>query len=170
MEKLSDEAYKLNGFVKPKYKGNNTMALKQSQLLPAELATQTADYARRTWHWKIPAKWKYEDLLNPETYKLVGDKLSPGDLITCIGELGDYDVDLRVVSADRGYCLVRPIRTIFMNAVDVRDEGAKEARVQFIPGKGYVAMTETGEPISVHLVEREAQEALAAYVKQKAAA
>ena len=116
------------------------MALKQSQLLPAELATQTAEYARRTWHWKIPAKWKFEDLLNPETYKLVGDKLSRGDIITVISELGDYDCDLRVVAADRGYCLIRPIRTWFANAVDVRDSEAKEARVQFIPGKGYVAI------------------------------
>lgn len=146
------------------------MALKQSQLLPAELATQTADYARRTWHWKIPAKWKYEDLLNPEAFKLVGDKLSPGDIITVIGELGDYDCDIRVVAADRRYCLVRPIRTWFANAVDVRDEGAKEAKVQFIPGKGFMVFDEAGETLSRHLVEHEAKDALAAYLKQKAAA
>ena len=146
------------------------MALKQSQLLPAELATQTADYARRTWHWKIPAKWKFDDLLNPETYKLVGDKLSPGDIITVIGELGDYDCDLRVVAADRGYCLVREIRSWHSNAVDVRDESAKAAKVQFIPGKGYMVFDETGETLSRHLVEHEAKDALAAYLRDKAAA
>jgi hypothetical protein len=130
------------------------MALKQNQLLPAELAVQTAEYARRNWQWKIPSRWKYEDLLNPEVYKLVGDRLSPGDVITVIGELGDYDCDLRVVAADRGYCLVRPIRQWFANGVDVRDEGAKEAKVQFVPGRGYLVMSETGEPISNNLVAR----------------
>jgi len=145
-------------------------ALKQSQLLPAELANQTAEFSRRTWQWKIPAKWKYEDLLNPEAFKLVGDKLSAGDVISVIGELGDYDCDLRVVAADRGYCLVRPIRTWFSNGVDARDEGAREAKVQFVPGRGFLVMSETGEPISNHLVQHEAEAALQVYLTDKAAA
>ncbi len=66
--------------------------------------------------------------------------------------------------------LVRPIRTWFANAVDVRDEGAKEAKVQFIPGKGFMVFDEAGETLSRHLVEHEAKDALAAYLKQKAAA
>jgi hypothetical protein len=146
------------------------MALKQNQLLPAELAVQTAEYSRRNWQWKIDPKWKYEDLLNPEVYKLVGDKLSPGDVITVIGTLGDYDCDLRVVAADRGYCLVRPIRTWFANGVDVRDEGAKEAKVQFTPGRGYLVMSEDGQPLSNHLVQHEAEAALQTYLAEKATA
>lgn len=146
------------------------MALKQSQLLPAELATQTAEYSRRTWHWKIPARWKFEDLLNPETYKLVGDKLSPGDIITCIGELGDYDADLRVVAADRGYCLVRPIRVWRSDAVSDDKPDNSEAEIEFIPGRGYLLLDEAGETVSRHLIEHEARAALADYLKQKAAA
>jgi hypothetical protein len=146
------------------------LALKQNMLLPAELALQKAEHARNCWQWKIPSRWKYEDLLNPETFKLVGDRLSPGDVITVIGELGDYDCDLRVVAADRGYCLVRPIRTWFANGVDVRDEGAKEAKVQFVPGRGFVLLSETNEPVSVHLVQHEAEDALQAYLAEKAAA
>jgi hypothetical protein len=139
-------------------------------LLPAELAVQTAEYSCRQWQWKIPSKWKFEYLLNPESYKLVGDKLSPGDIITVIGELGNYDCDLRCVASDRGYCLVRPIRTWFANGVDVRDEGAKEARVQFVPGRGYLVMSEANEPISNHLVQHEAEAALQTYLSEKAAA
>ena len=104
------------------------MPLKQNQLLPAELASQTADFARRTWQWTIPAKWKWDDLLNPEVYKHVGEHLKPGDCITVIGQLGDYDCDLRVVAADRGYCLVRPIRTWFTNAVETADNEPSPAR------------------------------------------
>jgi hypothetical protein len=74
------------------------------------------------------------------------------------------------VAADRGYCLVRPIRTWFSNGVDARDEGAKEAKVQFVPGRGYVVLSEAGEPVSAHLVEHEAKDALAAYLADKAAA
>ena len=140
------------------------MALKQNQLLPAEFSNQTAEFSRRTWQWTIPSKWRYEDLLNPEVFKLVGERLQPGDVITVIGQLGDFDCDLRVVGADRGYCLVRPIRTWFSNAVETGDDEPKQARVQFIPGRGYVVMSEANEPISAHFVEHEAQEALAAYL------
>jgi hypothetical protein len=144
-------------------------ALKQHQLLPAELAVQTAEFARRTWQWKIDGnKLKYEDLCNPETYKLVGDKLSAGDVITCIDTMGSYDVDFRDIASDRGYTLVRPIRTWFANAVDVKDNEAKEARVQFIPGKGFMVFSETNEPISNHLVQHEAEAALKAYLEEKA--
>ncbi len=143
------------------------MPLKQNQLLPAELASQTADFARRTWQWTIPSKWKWDDLLNPEVYKYVGEHLKPGDCITVIGQLGDYDCDLRVVAADRGYCLVRPIRTWFANAVEAADDEPASAGVQFIPGKGYVLMSEANEPVSAHFVEDEAKAALAAYLAAK---
>ena len=147
------------------------MALKQSQLLPAELATQTADYARRTWHWKIPAKWKYEDLLNPETYKLVGDKLTPGDVITVIGELGDYDCDLRVVAADRGL-LLGP-RNSFMALERGGCAGRRRERGAGAVHSGtrlFGCSPKLARRLSRHLVEHEAKDALAAYLKDKAAA
>ena len=140
------------------------MPLKQNELLPAELSSQTAEFARRTWQWTIPARFKYDDLLNPEAYKLVGEHLKPGDCITVIGQLHDFDCDLRVVAADRGYCLVRPIRTWFANAVESANDEPASARVQFIPGKGYVVMSEANEIVSAHFVEDEAKAALAAYL------
>jgi hypothetical protein len=146
------------------------MALKQSMLLPAELALAKAEHSRNCWQWKIDGnRWKYDDLCNPETYKLIGDKLSAGDIITCIDTLGYYDIYFRVIASDRGYTLVRPIRTWFANAVDVRDNEAKEAKVQFIPGRGFMVLSETGEPISNHLVQHEAEAALKAYLEEKAA-
>ena len=146
------------------------MALKQNQLLPAELAVQTAEFSRRQWQRKIDGnRWKYEDLCNPETYKLVCDSLPAVDIITCIDTLGSYDIDFRAIASDRGYTLVRPIRTWFANAVDVRDNEAKEARVNFIPGKGFMVLSETGEPISNHLVQHEAEAALQAHLAEKAA-
>jgi hypothetical protein len=149
------------------------MALKQSQLLAASygMPDQFAEQSSRRWLWKLDSsKFKFADLLNPEVYKLIGDRLTPGDVISVLGSQGDYDCDLRVVAADRGYCLVRPIRTWFANAVEARDSENKEPCIKFVPGRGYVVMSETGEPISAHLVEHEAQDALQAYLADKAAA
>jgi hypothetical protein len=156
---------------KQQTKGKYQMAaLKQNQLLPAKLAVETADYKRRCWQWKIDGnKFKYEALLNPESYKIVGDRLSEGDEITCIDTFGSYDVTFRVVASDRNYCLVRPIRTWFANSVDVQDNEAKEAKVSFVPGRGFLVLSETGEPISNHLVQHEAEAALQVYLAEKAA-
>jgi len=143
------------------------MPLKQNQLLPAELTNQTAEFSRRAWQWTIPSRWKWDDLLNPEVYKLVGEHLKPGDLITVIGQLGDFDCDLRVVAADRGYCLVRPVRTWFSNAVAAPSDEPASARIQFIPGKGFVVMSEANEPVSAHFVEDDAKAALSAYLAKQ---
>ena len=143
------------------------MSLKQNQLLPAELASQTAEFSRRTWQWTIKPQWKYEDMLNPETYKLLGEHLKPGDLITAISQMGDWEADLRVIASDRGYCLVRPIRTWFANAVESSTDAQASASVKFIPGKGYVVMSEANEPVSAHFVEDEANAALAAYLARQ---
>ena len=59
------------------------MALRSDQVLPAEFVGSTADYARSAYHLKIPRKFTFEQLLQPEVWRLQ-TKLHPGDLVTVV--------------------------------------------------------------------------------------
>lgn len=138
------------------------MALKQNEVLPIDFITKTADYARTAYQLTIPAaKWSYEALLNPEVWKNQGDRLHPGDLVTVLADDASYDCDLRVISSDRGYTLMRPIRTWF--AAQAEAVAAGEPRVGFAPGVGFVVYDEKGEAVSKHPSQDDADTALAAY-------
>ena len=145
------------------------MALKQSEVFPIDFITRTADYARSAYQLTINAeKWSYEAVLNPEVWKNQGDKLHPGDLVTILASDGSYDCDLRVIASDRGYTLMRPIRTWF--APQAEAAAAGEPRVGFAPGIGFVAYNEKGEALSKHPSQDDADAALKAYLETREAA
>jgi hypothetical protein len=63
------------------------MALKQNQLLSPELITGPADYVRAVYQIKVPARFSFEDLMLPETWKNI-ERLRPGDMVVAISESG----------------------------------------------------------------------------------
>ena len=145
------------------------MALKSDQVLPLEFVTKTAEYARSSYQLTIPAKWKYEDLLLPEVWKNQGERLHPGDFVTCLAEDGSYDVDFRVIASDRGgYVLLRPLRTWIAPQAEIAAAG--EPRVGFAPGVGFVVYDQKGEALSKHPGHDAADAALKAYLETREAA
>ena len=145
------------------------MGLKSDQVLPIDFVSKTAEYARSSYQLTIQAsKWNYEALLNPEVWRNAGDRLRPGDLVTCIADDSSYDVDFRVVASERGsFVMMRPLRTWF--APQAESAPAGEPRVGFAPGAGFVVYDEKGEAVSKHPSQDAADEALKAYLERGAA-
>jgi hypothetical protein len=138
------------------------MALKPNEVFPQDFISATAEYSRQAYHLTIPRKWSFQDCLNPEVWKFV-TRLRAGDFVTVVSETGDFDCDLRVVSADRGFAVMRVLREWHAPKEAMKAKPG-DARTGFVPGEGWMLFDASGEAIAKFATEEAAKQALAAHL------
>lgn len=136
------------------------MARPNDQVLPIDFTVNDASFSRSVYSLTLPRKFTWDDALDPTLWKHLGTKFKEGDLVDLLGEAGDFDCSLRVVSAFNGGVIFRILRTWFSQDQAVHGE-VGEAYVALIPGAGWTLFNSFGHPVSRHGSEEDAKKALA---------
>ncbi len=133
------------------------MALNHNECLRADFVQHDASFRRATYYVEIPAKFTFEHTQNPEFWKHQ-TKLKSGDILEIVSENGDFDCECRVVSADRGYAILRVLREWHAPVEAQAEAGA--AHVAAVPGKGFVLFDANGMPMASFATKDDAEKAL----------
>lgn len=130
------------------------------KVLPIDFTINDAAYTRSVYSLTIPRQFSWADCLDPTLWKHLGTKFHEGDLVDVLGQAGDYDCSLRVISAFNGGVIFRILREWHASAEAIHGE-VGEPYVALIAGAGWTCFNSLGHPISRHGSEEEARKALA---------
>jgi hypothetical protein len=137
-------------------------ALRSNEVLPLDHVTSSAEFSRTTYFIKVPPKFTFDNCLVPEFFRNIS-MLKPNDLLELVAEGGEFDALARVVSADKGFAVLRVLRLWKAPVEDIQGEAGS---VVFILGKGWTLLGLDGTPVANFVSEEQAQEALKEYREQ----
>lgn len=136
------------------------MALKSDQCLPMDYIQSEAGFHRSTFHVLVPRRFSFADTLNPEWWRYQ-TRIKEGDLVDLIGEAGDFDCTCRVVSADKGFVILRILREWFAANEPQQSNLVGEPHIALVPNQGWTLFGADGSPIARFGDEDSAKKALA---------
>ena len=136
------------------------MALKSDQCLPINYIQSDAGFHRSSYHVVVPRRFSFADTLNPEWWRYQ-TRINDGDIIDLLGEAGDFDCTCRVVSADKGFVILRILREWYAAAEPTQSNLVGEPHVALVPNSGWVLFDSSGNPIARFGDEDGARKALA---------
>ena len=135
------------------------MGRPNDRTLPIDFVYSQAGFSRSEWFLVIPRKFTWEDVLDPTLWART-TRLKEHDEVTVVGEAGNFDCTLRVISAFTGGVLFRVLRTWFADTEPAHGE-VGEAYVALSPGQGWVLYNSLGLPVARYGSEDAARQALA---------
>ena len=136
------------------------MGRKADEVLPIDYIKSDASFERSVYHVVVPRKFTFADTLDPSWWKHQA-RIKENDIIDLIGEAGDFDCTCRVVSADKGFVILRVLRSWFSSEEPVQSNLTGEAHVALVPNFGWTLFHSSGSPIARFGDEDSARKALA---------
>lgn len=118
--------------------------------LSASFFTQTAEFHLRRWLVELPSDVTFEDLFQPEFWRLASPKLARLDEITVIGGADQtLDMTLRVVNVGAGYAILREIYRSPSKAADSEASVTDDTpRAAFFPGRKWCKLSPDGDVVA----------------------
>lgn len=93
-----------------------------------------AAFVEQKFVYELPDDVGISDVLRPEYWRPVSDKITRLAIVTCIGGADNIDVDLRCMGVAQGYCVMRLIRTTPELLFDDDLAISQSRRVEYRPG------------------------------------
>ncbi len=146
--------------LKNNYKGTANMTRKNDECLPIDYIQSDAGFHRSTYHIVVPRRFSFADTLDPSWWKHQ-TRIKDNDIIDLVGEAGDFDCTCRVVSADRGFVILRVLREWFASSEPQQSNLVGEAHVALVPNFGWTLFGADAAPIARFGDENSARKALA---------
>lgn len=122
-----------------------------------------AQFVEQKFVYELPDSHTLSDVLRPEYWRPVSEKIIRLSVVTCIGGADSIDIDLRCMGSAQGYCVMRIIREAPGMTDATANTECAERHVEYRPGQQWCVIEADGSVLKSGIkVRAEALESLAA--------
>lgn len=117
--------------------------------------TKSAAFVEQKFVYELPEFTTMEDVIRPDYWKPVSDRIKRLAIVTCIGGADGIDIDLRCIGVGNGYCVMRVIRMAPTDSEFEDEVRAGERRVEYRPGHQWCIIGADNGILKDHFETRE---------------